>query len=185
MGCTQNPETNRVPAAGRTASTAENTQAQAQAHIEAHHLGPPSDDQSENSLSLQAGRLGLYPHGTGHGYGEEGDDSAEGTPGRVRGSKRRRLSQGSGAGHLFQPSPVWRASEGGRAGVRVSSPGWDHNPVPDLGIRERPDSDRRRMRWCPEADVEAALLRESVVVVENSDSMMTIKDSEMIMITMF
>ncbi|CAB4300063.1 unnamed protein product [Prunus armeniaca] len=57
----------------------------------------------------------------------------------------------------FKPSPLQPASERGRKRVRVSARGRDHHTLPDLGLRERQDPDRRRVDSA-QADVEAQRL---------------------------
>lgn len=81
---------------------------------------------------------------------------AERSPGRLRGSERRRPTSVLGPRNLFQSSSVWGAPQRGGEGVRIPPPRWDYDTVPDIGVRERADEDRCR-RKPPESDPEAAV----------------------------
>lgn len=71
-------------------------------HVEADHLG-------QIVVPLQQTRVGLRANRARPGKGKGGGGS-ERTPGGLRGSKRRRLSEGAGACDLLQPPFVRRAA---------------------------------------------------------------------------
>ena len=129
---------------------------QDQDHFSTLQLGSTSQNQSQEDMFVEPGS-GLFLRLPSGGWGDASGDGSERSSGGVRGSKRRRLPASPCAGDILQPPIVWWVAERIRGGVWVSAPRWHHHTLPDIGVRERTDEDRR-LSGLPKNDAEAALL---------------------------